>query len=555
MTKARDLSKLLSTANGKIAGANLDVSFENISDTGTAGTKVASGTTLQRGSTAGQIRFNTTTGLAEYYTGTDFKVVDSPPTVTVVSPTNVASLTAGNETFTITGSNFQSGAVVKFIGNDATEITASTVTITNSTTISAVIARSSFVNAKEPYDVRVINTSGLSGTLDNQVNVDNAPAWNTASGSIYTGNDLDAVSISVSATDPEGETVSYSVLSGSLPSGLSLNSSTGAITGTPNDVGSNTTSTFTLRATANGNTADRQFTITITDAVITTFSYTGSEQTFTVPAGVTSFRAYMWGAAGGTGYEYSGGGGGSRGFSSGGAGGYTSGTISTSPSTVYKIIVGQGGYGQDVVGTTGTAFGGGGRGNVTSHYGAGGTGGGLSGIFLNSFTHANSVLIAGGGAGGETASPDGNNIAGNGGGLTGNDGGLHNAGGHLANGNGKGGTQSAGGGAGASDTLTPTSGSALQGGTGAHMIGGGGGGYYGGGGGGHTSSSGSSGSGGGSGYIGHNSVSNGVTTASANGTLTGTHNPPETSSIYYSAGIGVGATQADGGNGKVVIIY
>jgi hypothetical protein len=41
MTKARDLSKLLSTANGKIAGANLDVSFENIADTGTEGTKVA----------------------------------------------------------------------------------------------------------------------------------------------------------------------------------------------------------------------------------------------------------------------------------------------------------------------------------------------------------------------------------------------------------------------------------------------------------------------------------------------------------------------------------
>ena len=349
MTRARDLSKLLGTANnGVIPNSNLGVSFENISDTGTAGTKVASGTTGQRGSTAGQIRFNSETGLAEYYTGSEFKVIDSPPTVTVVSPTNVASLTAGNETFTITGSNFQSGAVVKFIGNDATEITASTVTVTNSTTISAIIARSSFVNAKEPYDVRVINTSGLSGTLDNQVNVDNAPAWNTASGSIYTGNDLDAVSISVSATDPEGETVSYSVLSGSLPSGLSLNSSTGAITGTPNDVGSNTTSTFTLRATANGNTADRQFTITITNAVITTFSYTGSEQTFTVPAGVTSFRAYMWGAAGGAGYEFSGGGGGGRGFSSGGAGGFTSGVVSTSPSSVYKIIVGQGGFGQDV---------------------------------------------------------------------------------------------------------------------------------------------------------------------------------------------------------------
>jgi hypothetical protein len=66
MTKARDLSKLLSTANGKIAGANLDVSFENIADTGTEGTKVATGTTAQRGTTAGQLRFNTD--------GTEFKL-------------------------------------------------------------------------------------------------------------------------------------------------------------------------------------------------------------------------------------------------------------------------------------------------------------------------------------------------------------------------------------------------------------------------------------------------------------------------------------------------
>ena len=55
MTKARDIA---------------DFKFENIVDTGTEGTKVASGTTAQRGSTAGQIRFNTTTNLAEYYDGT-----------------------------------------------------------------------------------------------------------------------------------------------------------------------------------------------------------------------------------------------------------------------------------------------------------------------------------------------------------------------------------------------------------------------------------------------------------------------------------------------------
>jgi hypothetical protein len=269
MTKARDLSKLLSTANGKIAGANLDVSFENISDTGTAGTKVASGTTGQRGSTAGQIRFNTTTGLAEYYTGSEFKVIDSPPTITVVSPLEVDSTAGGNITFTITGSNFQSGAVAKFIANDATELTASTTTVNSSSSISAVIARSSFVGAKEPYDVRVINTSGLSGTLDNQINVDVSPTWSTASGQIGgVIEEGDSVSTSVTATDADSDTIVYSINSGTLPTGLSLNSSTGAITGTAPAVSGDTTSSFTLRATANSKTADRAFNIVIKELVL-----------------------------------------------------------------------------------------------------------------------------------------------------------------------------------------------------------------------------------------------------------------------------------------------
>ena len=59
----------------------------NIVDSGTEGTKVASGTTAQRGSTTGQIRFNSTTGLAEYYTGTAFKTIDSPPTVSSINVT------------------------------------------------------------------------------------------------------------------------------------------------------------------------------------------------------------------------------------------------------------------------------------------------------------------------------------------------------------------------------------------------------------------------------------------------------------------------------------
>jgi hypothetical protein len=256
MTKARTI-------------ADLGTGFVNISDTGTEGTKVASGTTAQRGSTAGQLRFNTDTGLAEYYTGTEFKVIDTPPTVTAVSPLEVDSTVGGDITFTITGSNFQSGAVAKFIGNDATEITASTTTVNSGSSISAIIARSSFVGAKEPYDVKVINTSGLSVILDDQINVDTSPSWSTASGQIGgVIEEGDSVSTSVTATDADSDTIVYSVNSGTLPTGLSLNSSTGAITGTAPSVSGDTTSSFTLRATANSKTADRAFNIVIKEFIL-----------------------------------------------------------------------------------------------------------------------------------------------------------------------------------------------------------------------------------------------------------------------------------------------
>ena len=67
MTKARDIA---------------DFKFENIVDTGTEGTKVATGTTTQKVLLTGQIRFNSTTGLAEYYDGSAFKVIDIAPPIT-----------------------------------------------------------------------------------------------------------------------------------------------------------------------------------------------------------------------------------------------------------------------------------------------------------------------------------------------------------------------------------------------------------------------------------------------------------------------------------------
>ena len=66
MTKARDFADIAgAVSGGKIASSDVNVSFENISDTGTEGTKVAVGTTAQRGSTTGQWRYNSTTGFFE----------------------------------------------------------------------------------------------------------------------------------------------------------------------------------------------------------------------------------------------------------------------------------------------------------------------------------------------------------------------------------------------------------------------------------------------------------------------------------------------------------
>jgi len=245
------------------------VDLTNIVDSGNEGTKVATGTTAQRGSTTGQWRYNTSTGFFEGRNDNgSFSSLEPSPTVISVDVTSIESAAGGNETIVLTGTNFAAGGTVKFIANDATEVTASTSTFNNTSTYTAVVARSSFANAKEPYDVRFISSSGLQATLDDAINVDNSPVWSTAAGSLGSiEEDATGNHFTVSASDPEGDTVAYSLQSGSL-GGLSINSSSGVISGDPTDVSGSATLSFTLRATAGGKTADRSFSITVTDPIL-----------------------------------------------------------------------------------------------------------------------------------------------------------------------------------------------------------------------------------------------------------------------------------------------
>lgn len=250
MTKARDIA---------------DFKFEDIVDTGTEGTKVASGTTAQRGSTQGQIRFNTTTGLAEYYTGTEFKAIDIAPLINSINNSNIsqAQIDAGFD-LVITGTNFASGATVKFIGNDGTEYTSPTVTINSDTQITARVT-SNIDASKEPFDVQVTSAGGLSSQKDDLFNVNASPTWTTASGNLGTINDYaDATHFTLSATDPEGGSVSYTESTSNLSgAGLALNSSTGAITGNPTDVSSDSTVSFDVNASDGTSTTARSFNIIV----------------------------------------------------------------------------------------------------------------------------------------------------------------------------------------------------------------------------------------------------------------------------------------------------
>lgn len=278
---------------------------------GTEAAKMPSGTTGQRANAAsGDIRFNTTLSLMEYYDGTNWKSIDSPPVISSVSGTINENT---DSTLTINGSNFQSGAVVYVEGAAVSNTSrALTTTFVNASQVTAA-TNATAVNyvGGASFDIKVLNASGLSALSAAAGAVDRDPTWTTSSGSIGTIYDISrgSVSLSVTATDADSNAVTYAVTTGSLPSGLSLNSSTGAITGATSGVGSDTTTTFSITPTANGQTGvARSFSITQKAPVIASFTSTGSS-TFSVPTGLTSVQVLVLAGGGGAGGRAGGGGG------------------------------------------------------------------------------------------------------------------------------------------------------------------------------------------------------------------------------------------------------
>jgi hypothetical protein len=536
-----------------------------------------SGTTAQRPATAevGDIYYNGTTGKTEIYTTTGWKEMASgiafgnsaarPASPTVGTPyfngeekrlelytssgwQNIVSETpgvvsvsgnylesTGSATLEVTGTNFTTGAIASVIGTNGVEVNANSTTVNSIVSVSAVF--SGLSNANEPYDLKITNTSNLFGLLPDALYINASPVWQTASGSL--GSFAEQVAMSVSATATDDSTITYALAAGSsLPSGVTLNSATGLISGTLPNISTNTIYTFTINAsdgsnpviprtfsfisnaapawvTASGslgsflnNTSITTSALSVTDTdtvnytlasgsslpsgltlnsstgVIsgtlpvvssdTTYTFTINAndglnvvpREFSISSNIIVSAEYLVVAGGGGGGlgngSYREGGGG------GGAGGYKTGTLTFAPSTQYTLAVGAKGIGK-VTGSTGYGTNGGDSilATITSTGGGGGAPHDTSGLAGGS----------GGGAGcqgssGGNASPAGQGNAGGAGyqGSAAGAGGGGGAGGAGSSGTSAGGGAGGAGGAGISSSI---SGSAFLyaagGGGGAHV--------------------------------------------------------------------------------------
>jgi hypothetical protein len=260
----------LQTQLNNISVTPTDVSEQ--SNTATGAFDVPAGTTAQRPSNpnTGFVRFNTQLNFLEQYTTDGWVGISAPPSVTSVDNTNIAE--SGTQTIVITGQRFDATASAVLVDGNSVVLSPTSSTRNSSSQITIVYSGADIIpdSAAQPLSVKVTNGSGLSASLDGAIQVNGKPVWSTTAGSLGSVYERQSVSKSVSASDPDGDTVSYSIVSGGLPSGVSLNSSTGAITGTAPAVSGNVTNNFTIRASdGQGNTADRAFSLGTLQTVIT----------------------------------------------------------------------------------------------------------------------------------------------------------------------------------------------------------------------------------------------------------------------------------------------
>lgn len=278
MGKARNIADLLD-ANGDVKSANLDnVPPSNDASALTTGTlsvdRIANGSITDNklstdiSAKVDKISWNHSAGtVGTFNEDADIGTIQ----VGAVSGVNGAAMTCTSSDIPSGLSLSSSGALTGALSNILTTTTSSfTVSVTDGTNTDS-------------------RTFSITNTADND-----APVWNTAAGAlaITTG----AYSEQLSATDPEGGSLTYSLQSGSLPPGLSLSTS-GLISGTATTL-DGSTSSFTVRVSDGTTVVDRSFSIMAGVTSKTFYSYGASSNytsgwnDTTVTAASTNYVTY-----------------------------------------------------------------------------------------------------------------------------------------------------------------------------------------------------------------------------------------------------------------------
>ena len=235
MTKARDLANFVSGTNSSIGTTQID-------DDAVTNAKIANESITINGSAVNLGGSVTIQG-------------ETRPTFSSVTPSVIENT---QTSVTIAGTNFVTVPLVTAIhSTTGALIVADEVSFSSATSIVAKFT----ISVDGTYKLYIENPDGNAVQSGAVLTVSDAPAWTTAAGSLGSNAAGSSVSYTVAATNA----TSFAVQSGSLPGGVSLNTSTGAITGTESGATSETTYSFTIRATdAQGQTADRAFSIPIT---------------------------------------------------------------------------------------------------------------------------------------------------------------------------------------------------------------------------------------------------------------------------------------------------
>lgn len=99
------------------------------------------------------------------------------------------------------------------------------------------------------------------------------PQWTTTAGTIATINERESYSTTLVATDPDGDTLTYSKIAGTLPPGITL-STGGVLAGTPLEVDRRKQYQFVTRVTDGTYSVDRTFSLVIQGADAPTWTTT-----------------------------------------------------------------------------------------------------------------------------------------------------------------------------------------------------------------------------------------------------------------------------------------